>query len=442
MQFLIYLSLCILTPAYARGDSLVLRVGETHRLKSSPHAEVHVSTQSIIKVRDASPDLLIYANKAGSATLTFAQNIYEVQVLDNKTWQSYQKLKLVTKSMIGLEVNVRNGEIFLEGRLLRFSDWQYIAKVMSSCQQGYFMAAESDEDVRYDLMNELRKIHQGHQWPAPQLTWADKVFVDLHTELKTKENEFLAVYGPLGISLKFTASRLFVAPLVKVRVFLAEVSKTSQTVFGVQWPDNYSAQLMSGKITAEQLELTLKALEQKGVAHVLASPVLLCRSGGQAEFLAGGEFPIRVVGYRSREVTWKKHGVMLTIKPQADSQGQISLEINSEISLVDTSQNIEGLPALKTNRISSHFDLSESRTVALSGLIREIDGHSRGGLPGLSQIPILGRLFSSEEYLNNRSELVIFVTPEIVKQESTTDLAKPDPNPPYFPKMWNHDSLD
>ena len=91
--------------------------------------------------------------------------------------------------------------------------------------------------------------------------------------------------------------------------------------------------------------------------------------------------------------------------------------------MLDPSHSIEGVPALLTNRIESHFDLKKSRTIALSGLLKSEWFRNSEGLPGLSQIPVLGYLFSSKAYKNDETELVIFVTPEVIQPESIDEEA-------------------
>lgn len=90
--------------------------------------------------------------------------------------------------------------------------------------------------------------------------------------------------------------------------------------------------------------------------------------------------------------------------------------------MLDPSHSIDGIPGLLSNRIESHFDLKKSRTIALSGLLKNEWFHNSAGLPWLSQIPILGYLFSSKEYKNNETELVIFVTPEVIQPEALDDV--------------------
>jgi pilus assembly protein CpaC len=115
---------------------------------------------------------------------------------------------------------------------------------------------------------------------------------------------------------------------------------------------------------------------------------------------------------------WKKYGIMLNVKPKADFSGKMSISIETEVSSIDMSHAVDQVPALYTNKIQSHFELNGPRTIALSGLIKSDQGENSSGLPGLSRIPILGSLFSSKEFQDNRTELVVFVKPEVISPGS------------------------
>src|SRR5690606_22390992 len=137
----------------------------------------------------------------------------------------------------------------------------------------------------------------------------------------------------------------------------------------------------------------------------------------EAKFLAGGEFPIKIINFQTNDIQWKKHGILLSFKPLADRSGKLSLSLSVEISLIDQAQAIDGIPGLLVNRVESHLDLKESQTIALSGLIKEQSGKSNQGIAALKNIPIIGRLFSSEDFRNNRTDLVVFVTPRVVSEK-------------------------
>jgi pilus assembly protein CpaC len=94
----------------------------------------------------------------------------------------------------------------------------------------------------------------------------------------------------------------------------------------------------------------------------------------------------------------------------------MSIYMETEVSALDPSTSVDGIPGLFTNRIQSHFDLEQSKTIVLSGLIKSDQSKVTQGIPGLSRLPILGTLFSSQDFRDNKTELLVFVTPEVVSQ--------------------------
>src|SRR6185312_2585442 len=173
--------------------------------------------------------------------------------------------------------------------------------------------------------------------------------------------------------------------------------KKARRELGVDWPDSVTSQLLP-QFETPNLSVTLHALESNGLGQILASPNLLARSGGEADFLAGGEIPIRAATKFYQQVSWKTYGIHLKIKPVADYSGHMSITLTTEVSLIDMSNAIDHIPALKTDRVSTQFDLAEPRTIILSGLIRNDWGRDSTNLPYLSKIPVIGRLFSSEDF--------------------------------------------
>jgi pilus assembly protein CpaC len=232
--------------------------------------------------------------------------------------------------------------------------------------------------------------------------------------LRLKYQRALAGFG---FRIEASSTTMSLEPMVRVKIVVAEFRKSYLQRIGLGWPGAESAQLLPEWVFPSQkaFQIDIKALESAGIAKILASPTLLCRSGKEAQFLAGGEFPIKIANFRNQDVIWKKYGVLLRIKPQADLSGRMSISLQTEVSTLDSSRTVDGIPGLLSNRIESHFDLSDSRTIALSGLIKKDSGKSRSGLPFLSDLPVLGPLFSSRDFHEDRTELVVFVTPEVIK---------------------------
>jgi pilus assembly protein CpaC len=186
---------------------------------------------------------------------------------------------------------------------------------------------------------------------------------------------------------------------------------------------------------------TLRAMESAGVVRTLAEPNLTAISGESATFIAGGEFPIPTgvtcqttasgsVGQCSPSIAFKKFGVSLNFTPVVLTEGRISLHVMSEVSEVstDNSINISGIsvPSIKTRRAETTLEIPSGGAMAMAGLIQQQTKQAINGLPGLATLPVLGALFRSSDFANNQTDLMVIVTPLIVRSVAPKDLSRPD----------------
>jgi pilus assembly protein CpaC len=401
-------------------QNIILTPNQTLEFNISSSESIHIKGKNIIQAEEDKSKLTIVARHAGHAQLTIGERQINITVLTQNKNIFLKNLKDKIKTFMGLNVQLENGTIIIAGNLYRLSDWQEIYNLANEYHSNYIMKVKLDGDILNSTKTWVVNIFSQNNISLPSIQWVPTVHAYLAENLQNPELSNLL--GRLGIEIIYEKSQVKLEKLVRVKIVVAEVNKKVQTQLGVTWPDNLTSQVVPKFIGPTNLEVFLKAMEQNGLGQILASPNLLARSGSEAEFLAGGEFGIKILTPRVHEVIWKKHGIFLKIKPLADRFGNMSIELSTEISLIDPSQTVDGIPGLKTNRISTHIDLSQTRTIVLSGLIRNDWGRSSNGIIGLSNIPIIGKLFGSEDYFNNKTELVIFVTPEIVN-ESSLDLA-------------------
>jgi pilus assembly protein CpaC len=186
---------------------------------------------------------------------------------------------------------------------------------------------------------------------------------------------------------------------------------------------------------------TLRAMEGAGIVRTLAEPNLTAISGESATFLAGGEFPIPTgvtcqttaagsVGQCAPSISFKKFGISLNFTPVVLTEGRISLKVMTEVSEISTDNSISisgiSVPSVKVRRADTTLEIPSGGAMAMAGLIQEQTKLSVNGLPGLSQLPVLGTLFRSRDYVNNQTELMVIVTPFIVRAVAEKDLSRPD----------------
>jgi pilus assembly protein CpaC len=174
----------------------------------------------------------------------------------------------------------------------------------------------------------------------------------------------------------------------------------------------------------------IRALERAGLMRTLAEPTLTAISGEPAKFLAGGEFPIPVAdGNGGIAVTFKEFGVGVSFTPTVMSEGRISLKIETEVSELSTAGAVVvdrlSIPALTKREAQSTVELPSGGSLAMAGLISDDVRQNIDGLPGLKDLPILGTLFRSRDFVKEETELVVIVTPYLVKPVARQELGRP-----------------
>ena len=191
------------------------------------------------------------------------------------------------------------------------------------------------------------------------------------------------------------------------------------------------------------VQATLRAMESAGVVRTLAEPNLTAISGESATFVSGGEFPIPTgvtcqtttsgaIGQCVQTVSFKKFGISLNFTPVVMTEGRISLRVMTEVSEVSTENALTGgaggttIPSIKTRRAETTLEIPSGGAMAMAGLIQDQTKQAINGMPGLMQLPILGSLFRSRDFVNNQTELMVLVTPYIVRAVAQKDLSRPD----------------
>jgi pilus assembly protein CpaC len=179
-----------------------------------------------------------------------------------------------------------------------------------------------------------------------------------------------------------------------------------------------------------KVDLLIQALEKRGLARRLAEPNLVALSGDTANFLAGGEFPFPVQnnslnGSNLLTVEFKKFGVGLSFTPTVLGDGLINLKIEPEVSEIDPTTtlrvgNVE-IPSLSVRRAKTTIELRDGQSFAMAGLLQSVHINNQSQLPWIGQVPVLGTLLRSAAFQKKETDLVIIVTPRLVKPRRPGD---------------------
>jgi len=250
---------------------------------------------------------------------------------------------------------------------------------------------------------------------------------------------------------------------VELKVRIASMSRTVTRELGIDWGTTTSDGIKIGKFmltggtasAAQSLssiaqgglavtnpngtfEGVIDALATDNLAHVLAEPTLTTLSGTQANFQVGGQFPIPVSSNNGVvTVSYKNYGVLLSFIPTVMSNGRITLQVAPQLSSINsansstvstgTSSEVFNVPSLTMTSASSTVILGSGQGMAIAGLLEDTTSQVDNGVPGLSEIPLLGALFRGDAFQRQQQELVITVTPYLVNPVNTpATIASPD----------------
>lgn len=242
-------------------------------------------------------------------------------------------------------------------------------------------------------------------------------------------------------------TRVRMETMVRMRVRMIEFRKSALGKLGIDWSDSASGPGFAlagdavgnnlfrpaGEGFASGLPNTVKPfqayfgiasnitsrinfLASTGDATTLAEPVLSTTNGGSASFLAGGEVPYPSIGSNGQTIVqFKEYGIKLNVSPNIDALGNVRTVVETEISQLDPAVSVQGAPGLLTRKAQTQVNVRSGETIVISGLLSSESSKDIDKLPGIGNLPIIGSFFRSQNARNTVSELVIFVTPEIIE---------------------------
>lgn len=418
---------------FLEGDpkTIVLGKGEYLLLPRRAALIIHNASGKLLKITDEGRNLRLLGKSYGDTSISLGPNSIRVVVTTPQQRQLAQQINSYLTDRPGLRLSPNHPCHLISGELLRWSDWVHLREMAVSAQSCFQFNATIAPEIRQDVQQKILSSFQSSQWGLPEITAENPLTISFPDSAKANGNELEKRLQEWGLKIHFSPQTVDIKPMIRTKILVAEVNRNYARSMGISWPGTYQAQLVPQVAIKNDWEIQLQALESQGKGKILANPSLLSRSGEQAEFLAGGEIPFQMTHRKSQQIVWKKYGISVNVIPQTDQRGYLKVELNAEVSSPDLSLSSNGLPSLKTHRVKSHFNLTQPRTIAISGLLKEDQSQSRSGLPFLSRIPIFGALFSSQQFLQSRSELIILVTPSLINEAAETY---------SLPEGWSSDS--
>lgn len=380
--------------AYANGDVIFVSSSKTTQVKvakgkpqtiktNSPFYEIVIGDPEIANVNPLTDkSFYVLGNNLGTTGIAlFDENKQLVGTVDIEVTLDTEKLASTIRDNVpnsAIEVKSANGRVVLSG------------------SAGDAVAAETARNIASHFSGEEDVIN------SVAITSSQQVQLNVR---------FVEINRQVGRELGTQISAAYMTPAGGIS-FNTRPKASGEPII---------AQLLAG-ITAGNFsaDVAIDALEDRGVARRLAEPNLIARSGERASFLAGGEFPIPVSEEDGKiTVSYKKYGVSLDFTPTVLADGLISLDIEPEVSSIDQSSSYQvgniAIPGFVVRRAKTSVDLKSGQSFMIAGLLQTTNDTSLQGIPGVSKAPVLGALFSSRAYQRRETDLVIIITPYLVK---------------------------
>ena len=338
-----------------------------------------------------------------------------------KTSEKNRKLKL-EKALSALnetEVYLTGDGALLKGEIRDLNELFLISKI----SEQFPGEIENAVQIQPELLDEGKRKLEAFIQESPysqQITvetihnriWI-KGKMDDPKILKSLNHQLKSIFPALQIDLSTHSNA---SPTIYFRVFLLELKTNQSQSLGLQWPLIIPKALkvtQQGVQSLQEMDIALHQLESNGLAKILSSPELVVRAPGEAELFAGGKLPYTTQSRYTSQLHWERLGLTLKLKVSESFTERVRLDILTEVTHLDLKLGTERAPGVQVNRMTTQVDAQFGVPLLLSGLLQEQTREEILGVPVLKNIPILGRLFQSEDYLNQRSELVAILYPYI-----------------------------
>jgi len=381
---------------------LELYVGEAKVMAVSP-ARIAIGNGKIISASSLSAkQLLVLAEGAGTTNLHLwfkdgSERIMTVTVREANVQATLEDVKRLLASVDNVTARVAGSKIVLEGEMVSDANQERVQAIQKMFPD--------------TVINFIGKVG-----------WEKMVYLDVKVlELTTKGSRDLgirwdaSINGPhAGVVADFYTNPTF--------RYVPDQGSSGLDLSGVPlpgkvWPPKGFINLAS-LITSR-----INLLVENGDAQVLAAPSLTTRSGSKARFVAGGEIPLPVSGgLNGTTIEMKEYGIILEVTPVTDNSGAIYAKVDVEVSSIDRSVTVLGVPGFLKRKSTAEFNSRDGETVVLNGMYAYEGSGDSQELPGLGKLPLIGGLFRNKSKVSSTREVAIVITPRIVQ-------ATPNPNP-------------
>src|SRR6266849_3942049 len=429
------------------GDSRInLGVGSQKLLTIPDISRIAVGDSSVADVKNiGNNQVLIIGAGEGKTTLLVwrakgHRKSYAISVKKQDPNEVVSEIRNLVGEMEGVTVRMVGDRIYLDGRAYTTQEAdriQQVAGLYPNISNFVKVTANAKELVAQTLNEAFQK--SGLKGVQANVIGAT-IFLEGSVESQPDLHKAELVTKAIGEKVENLLT-VGIKRMILSEVQFVEIRRSAKDRYGAKYPTDITG---TGTLNATVTKGLFPSTPWQGTAagdakassdfsvgvqtnnsygRILAQPKLVCASGEQAEFLAGGELPIPLITNNQFTVQYKQYGIILKIRPTADRNGNIQTEIEAESSEVDASVAVSvggsaSVPGFRTRKVKTSVTVQHGDTIVLSGVFSHDEQKFVSKLPGIGSIPIIGELFKNRGFDSSKRELLIFVQPKVVNPDS------------------------
>ncbi len=453
-----FIAIALLITSVAQADvkrvlptELTLYEGQS-KVISAPNVERmsvgKVDTLSTTLLKNG--DVVLTADKAGETTLQIwfsdgHREILPIVIVETNGWREAYEIKQILKDVDGIKVTTIGRKVVIDGEL-KARDLSRVNTLKERYPTILVLARSiTTEQEVIEIKSLLKDI------PGIDITVIDQQVV-IDGNLQDRDLERIKLLESRYPNILNLARELssYEEQMIYFDVRVTEFAKDQTEKLGIDWQKSFAGPtvnlarnvIVGGDATpdfssnssygafdaystaarggaayfgiATEIASVIDLLEESGAALTLANPRLSARSGGKSDLTVGGEVPVVTSSSNGSTVEYKDYGVILDLEPSLDTYNNITAKVGVSISQIDVANSVGGQPAFKKRATSNEVKLMPGETLVLSGLLTREEQEATSQVKWLGDIPILGALFRSQNFISGETEMVIFITPTIM----------------------------
>ncbi len=427
--------------AASLGGRIRLTVGQQRVLEVTfPLEQVAIGDPTVadVKIVSKGKQLLITALTQGvTDVLTWDLKGRQLSTLIQVVTKDIRIIKAevlgILKDIEGITIRSVGDRVVVDGEIFTRPDFERIKKVEQIYKGEVVVLARMSSSITRLIAAEInRSLQKNGYLDVRAEGLGDKIFLEgivpLSTDLKAIE-ALTAAYFDNYVNLVQAGGKT--EKLVLIDIHFLEIGHRFLEKLGFTWDDlakfslsnlSYMSDFLrnaTGNVGIAEVTsfgVAVDMLETHALARSLANPRLVCKSGEQAKFLAGGEIATPIVLMDRMLIEYKDYGIILELSPVAHRDGRISTHIKAENSSLDFSTQVLDIPGFKTRKVETYVTLDKDHFLVLSGLVNHSDAKDVDNVPIIGKFPVIGELFKSRQFSNDETEMVIFMTASILDE--------------------------